>query len=167
MVGRLQNQGIVQDYYATPYDFGPSCCTDPTPLLLAHLKGCIDPTGKLPENRVFISGYVKSPGKGCLSEIFGNIHEKVFISRSPCLEPGDAKLVSVVGNKPSAMTSEEWNMLCSYSFGTIIFPQSRKFDPLPCVIAGEITKYFLITCNNVCIIRRHSPIFPHCSWNRW
>ena len=135
-----------------------SLCVPILPLS-AHLKGCIDPTGKLPENKVFISGFVKSPENGC-GEIFGKVYEKVFISRSPCLEPGDAKLLKVVGNKPKCMTLEEWNQLCSYSFGTIIFPQSREFDPLACVIAGRETNCFFSCFSHYFHIMKIPSVYP-------
>lgn len=101
----------------------------------AHLKGVIDPTGKLPPNKVFITGYVS--GGGNKRELFGKVHKKVFVSRAPALEPGDAKLLSVVGTKPKGMSSDDWSMLSGYGFGMIIFPKSgTKSTPLPCVIAG-------------------------------
>ena len=89
---------------------------------VAHLKGVIDPTGKIPKNKVFVPGYVASNGS---RELFGKVNKTVFLSRSPCLEPSDAKLVSVVGCKPVGMSSSEWDMLCSYNFGTIIFPRPK------------------------------------------
>ncbi|KAL3822159.1 hypothetical protein ACHAXA_011704 [Cyclostephanos tholiformis] len=34
------------------------------------------------------------------------------------------------------MSNDDWDMLCSYRFGTIIFPRSKEGStPLPCVIA--------------------------------
>ena len=103
-------------------------------VIIAHLKGVIDPTGKLPKNQVFISGYTTNVNKERV--LFGKAHSKVFLSRSPCLEPTDAKLLNVVGSKPREMSTDDWNMLCSYGYGTIIFPQSRSV-PLANVIAGK------------------------------
>ena len=100
---------------------------------LAHLKGCVDPTGALPENKVFISGYTTDSNNNRV--LFGEAHAKIFLSRSPCLAPTDAKVVSVVGSKLEEMSEDDWNMLCSYNFGTIIFPQSKI--SLACIIAGE------------------------------
>lgn len=117
----------------------------PNKLRHAHLRGCIDPTGQLPEQKVFITGYVSSDGRR--RELFGKVIKKVFLSRSPCLEPGDAKMVSVVGRKPAGMRDESWDLLCSYDFGTIIFPRSRLYGPLPCVIAdGDLDgdDYFVL-----------------------
>jgi hypothetical protein len=70
--------------------------------------------------------------------LFGSAHPKIFLSRSPCLEPTDAKLVSVVGQKPRDMSVADWSMLCSYGFGTIIFPRARAQSvPLTSIIAGK------------------------------
>jgi hypothetical protein len=104
-------------------------------VVLAHLKGCIDPTGAIPQEKVFISGYTIDSDKN--RAVFGKVYTKVYLSRSPSLEPADAKLVSVIGSKPKEMSEDDWDMLCSYGFGTIIFPRSNEGStPLPCVIAG-------------------------------
>jgi len=100
----------------------------------AHLMGCIDPTGALPEKKVIISGYIT--GSDNSRALFGKVHTKVYLSRSPSLEPTDAKLVSVIGSKPREMSKDDWDMLCTYKFGTIIIPRSKEGSvPLPCVIA--------------------------------
>ncbi len=105
-------------------------------IAVAHLKGCIDPTGCLPPKTVFISGYTADNNNKRV--LFGKVHPKVYLSRSPSLEPTDAKLVSVIGRKPNEMREDDWNMLCSYKFGTIIFPRSKEGStPLPNVIAGK------------------------------
>ena len=101
---------------------------------LGYLTGCIDPTGALPVKKVFITGYTTDSDN--MRALFGKSHPKVYLSRSPSLQPSDAKLVSVVGRKPNKMSKDDWDMLCSYEFGTIIFPLSKGITPLPCVIAG-------------------------------
>ena len=110
------------------------------------MKGSIDPTGALPRKTVFISGYTKDSDNN--RAMFGKVHTKVYLSRSPSLEPTDAKLVSVVGSKPKEMSEDDWDMLCSYGFGTIIFPRSKNGStPLPCVIAGmNIPDYLYCHC---------------------
>ena len=110
---------------------------------LAHLKGCIDPTGALPENQVFICGYTND--KNNRRALFGDAHPKIFLSRSPCLEPTDAKIVSVVGSKPHAMCMNDWDLLCGYKFGTVIFPQSLSI-PLVTIIAGRKCSEFDYCC---------------------
>ena len=102
---------------------------------LGNFKGCSDPTvGGLPANKVFITGYTTDKDNG--RALFGKVHPKVYLSRSPSLQPTDAKLVSVIGRKPNDMSKDDWDKLCSYKFGTIIFPRSMGTTPLPCVIAG-------------------------------
>jgi hypothetical protein len=86
---------------------------------------------------VFIAGYTRDNNNK--RALFGKVHPKVYLSRSPSLEPTDAKLVPVISSKPKEMSGDDWNMLCSYQFGTIIFPQSKdESTPLPNVIAGTI-----------------------------
>ena len=87
----------------------------------------------VPENSVFITGYTSN---GSTRKLFGNVHKTVYVSRSPCLEPGDAKIVHVIGSRPKNMSTGDWELLCSYDFGMIIFPKSRLSAPLPCMIAG-------------------------------
>lgn len=106
---------------------------NPIKLKHGHFKGCVDPTGALPENKVFISGYTTDASNNRVP--FGEAHSRIFLSRSPCLAPTDAKMVSVVGSKPEEMSMDDWNILCSYGFGTIIFPQSLV--SMACIIAGE------------------------------
>ncbi|KAL7447692.1 hypothetical protein ACHAXS_000072, partial [Conticribra weissflogii] len=99
----------------------------------AHLKGLADPTGKIPEGKCFIPGYTNNnDGQRVL---FGKCFPKVYVSRSPCLTPSDAKLLSVIGTKPSTMNADEWDELCSFEFGSIIFGLPEKYAPLPCMIA--------------------------------
>jgi len=114
--------------------YARSATNDPKFLKHAHLMGCIDPTGALPEKKVFISGYIT--GSDNSRALFGKVHTKVYLSRSLSLEPTNAKLVSVIGSKPREMSKDDWDMLCTYKFGTIIFPRSKEGSvPLPCVIA--------------------------------
>jgi len=98
-----------------------------------HLKGLADPTGKIPEGKCFIPGYAKNTNGR--RELFGKCFPKVYVSRSPCLAPSDAKLLSVVGTKPPTMSANEWDELCSFEFGSIIFGHPEKYAPLPCMIA--------------------------------
>jgi len=56
----------------------------------------------------------------------------VFLSRSPALVPSDAKLVEVVNERPSSMTTENWNFLCSLRFGLVVFSAPLgEMTPLP------------------------------------
>ena len=63
---------------------------------------------------------------------------RLFVTRSPCLEPTDGRIVPLVQHKPSAMSDEEWQWLRDKPFGTIIFarPKNRHHAaPLPALIA--------------------------------
>jgi hypothetical protein len=125
LVGYGVKKSVVDEYAQS--------ARNPIKLKHGHFKGCVDPTGALPENKVFISGYTTDASNKRV--LFGEAHSRIFLSRSPCLAPSDAKMVSVVGSKPEEMSMDDWNILCSYDFGTIIFPQSLV--SMTCVIAGE------------------------------
>ena len=90
-------------------------------------QGVADPTGQLPPGKVFISGYVGD--KRGVRRLFGEMHNKVFLSRSPALVPSDAKLLEVVRSKPPQMTSDNWKHLCSLRFGIVVFP--RPLEGMP------------------------------------
>ena len=98
-----------------------------------YLKGLTDPTGKIPEGKCFITGYTESSDKQRV--LFGKCHKQVYVSRSPSVDPSDAKILSVVGSKPKGMSVDEWDELCNYKFGSIIFGNPQKYAPLPCMIA--------------------------------
>jgi hypothetical protein len=90
-----------------------------------HLRGVLDPTGLLPEDTVYLTGITPEGLR------------KVLVTRSPCLEPSDAKVLKVVSSKPSRMPQESWKQLCGYSFGHIIFPVPKASAvPLPTIV-GE------------------------------
>jgi hypothetical protein len=50
---------------------------------------------------------------------------------SPCLEPTDAKILSVLKRKPKHMSAKDWENLCAYSFGTVIFGLPKSSDDVP------------------------------------
>mmetsp|Transcript_10202 Transcript_10202/g.22683 ORF Transcript_10202/g.22683 Transcript_10202/m.22683 type:complete len:1127 (-) Transcript_10202:57-3437(-) len=109
--------------------------TSPDHLKHAHLKGAADPTMKIPEDKIFISGYTtNSNGE---RDLFGNCFNQVYCSRSPAVSPYDAKILSVVAERTEDMSGDEWDLLCSYKWGTVIFgaPRTRLSAPLPCCIA--------------------------------
>lgn len=120
----------------------------------AHLLGVIDPTGMLPSGHIFITGYVGGADEEKEERhVFGAIHNEVFVTRSPCLEPSDAKLLPVVGSKPTDMTMDAWEFLCSLLFGHIIFaaPKDKDDATLPYLVGeGELVDcqvtYMYRTC---------------------
>lgn len=103
-----------------------------------YLNGVCDPTGHLPEGSIFITGYCKNERGN--RKHFSQVHEKMLVTRSPCLEPTDAKLLPVVGNKPIHMPQDEWNWLLDLPFGVIIFARARPENrencaPTPMMVA--------------------------------
>ena len=98
-------------------------------------QGGADPTDQLPPGTIFIPGYVGNMHGA--RELFGARYPRIFLSRSPALVPSDAKLLEVVHKKPSSMTKENWNFLCSFRFGTVVFSAPLNgMPPLPCQV-GE------------------------------
>ena len=83
------------------------------------LRGVVDPTSLLPEGHIFIPGF-KDDGTG-KRELFTKDLRKIFVTRSPCVEPTDAKMWPVVNIKPKRMPAETWEWLCGFKFGHIIF----------------------------------------------
>jgi RNA dependent RNA polymerase len=87
----------------------------------AFCVGVCDPTNSLPEGTVFVTGM----GVG------RNSVKKVYMTRCPCTEVGDGKLVERVHEKPLTMETEYWNFLKSLHFGVVIFANPQKENGLP------------------------------------
>ncbi|KAL7550661.1 hypothetical protein ACHAWF_013880 [Thalassiosira exigua] len=101
--------------------------SSPERLCHAHVVGVADPTNKLPPNTVFISGTMAAEFE--LNEL--------FVSRSPCMEVGDGRMVSVVRTRPDGMDEDKWEWLQGLAFGAIIFANPKRGQrPLPELIAG-------------------------------
>jgi len=87
----------------------------------AHLWGVCDCTNDgLPEGSVFITGF----------GIGRNAKREVFVTRFPCTEKADAKILQIVTTKPPDMTDEDWNFICSMQFGLIMFASPRDPDAM-------------------------------------
>jgi hypothetical protein len=98
---------------------------DPDKLCHTHLIGMADPTNKLPSNTVFVTG------------MSGVEVDEIFVTRSPCMEAEDGRVIKVVRTKPDDMESAEWEFLQSLSFGALIFGNPRPGDrAMPELIAG-------------------------------
>jgi len=104
----------------------------------AFLRGVIDPTDKI------LSGYVFLTGMDHCEEI----QDKVFITRSPCLKPDDARMVRVMRTKPHKMSFKDWQWLKSIPFGSIIFGLPEKgMKSLPEYIAdGDLDGDRYLVC---------------------
>jgi hypothetical protein len=98
---------------------------DPDKLCHTHLIGMADPTNKLPSNTVFVTG------------MSGVEVDEIFVTRSPCMEAEDGRVIEVVKTKPDDMESAEWEFLQSLTFGALIFGNPRPGDrAMPELIAG-------------------------------
>ena len=83
------------------------------------LVGVADPTLSLPTDSVFVPG---------LNPMDCH-HNKIFVTRYPCLTYDDAKLVTLVTcHKPREMTDDKWNFLQSLPFGFIVFGKSSHSE---------------------------------------
>jgi hypothetical protein len=80
----------------------------------AWVAGVADPTGSLPPDHILI------PGMG------NSQPAQLFVTRSPCLQHENARLLKTVNRKPAAMSQEHWHELESLPFGTIIFSNPRE-----------------------------------------
>lgn len=109
------------------------CLTFIENLKHSSLVGVADPTGKLPQGTIFLPGYTSDVTNRRV--LFGECHNEVFITRAPCMEGEDGKLLKVVGTKPHEMSISEWDFLCGYPFGQVVFSKvDAKFKPLPTVV---------------------------------
>ena len=108
--------------------YSQSLTEDAHNLCHTHLVGVADPTDALPANTVFVTG-VK---EGDLDV------EELFITRSPCLEPEDGRMIEIITSKPDSMSQAQWDWLQTLHFGALVFanPESGQ-RPLPELIAGE------------------------------
>ena len=111
LVGCGVPEGAISDYNTKSVHFET--------LGHASLTGVCDSTkGCLPEGTVFITGF----------GIGGRRQRKVFVTRSPCTEVGDAMILPVITTKPEQMSDEDWEHLCSLSFGAIMFSSPGQND---------------------------------------
>lgn len=108
-----------------------------TGLKHAYVRGVADPTGKIPQGYIYLTGIARK-------EILG---ETIFITRSPCIKCSDARRLPVIRQRPASMTEDEWTFLESLHFGAVIFGFPNKgFKSLPEMIAsGDLDgdRYFV------------------------
>jgi hypothetical protein len=111
----------------------------------AWIVGVADPTGGIPEGHVFVTGFHDNhPGQ-------------VFITRSPCLEASDAKLLPLLLEKPSSMTQFQWDWMRKLPFGAVIFgnPIKESEPTLPETIAdGDLDGDLYLICWSKNIVSR-------------
>ncbi|KAL7486177.1 hypothetical protein ACHAW6_011774 [Cyclotella cf. meneghiniana] len=117
-----------------------------------HLVGVADPTGKLPPNTVFVTGVKR-----------GDFDvEKIFVTRPPCLEPEDGRLIELITTRPHCMPQNDWDWLNGLYFGALVFANPIEGQrPLPELIAdGDLDGdlYFVCWDKKILSTIRHVPI---------
>jgi hypothetical protein len=107
-------------------------------------------TDSLPRGHIFIAGFGKEMNK----------HKKVFVTRSPAVEPSDGHLLPVVNKKPAKMFKADWELLLSIPFGILLFGNPRGDEaPLPERIAGgDLDGDLYLVCWNEEIISHIRPV---------
>ena len=79
----------------------------------ASLVGVADPTDSIPQGHVFLTGFKSTSAPS-----------KVFLTRSPCAEAADGKIVPVF-NESQILFSEDYQSLSKLPFGFVVFPLGK------------------------------------------
>jgi hypothetical protein len=110
----------------------------------AWVVGVADPTGSIPTGHVFVTGM-----KGQAALI-----KNLFVTRSPCTKPDDGRILPQLVQRPSGMTTQDWDWLKNLHFGAIIFAAPEKgMRPLPERIAsGDLDGDLYFVCWNEAIL---------------
>lgn len=123
---------------------------NPEKLCHTHLVGMADPTNNLPPNSIFVTG------------MNGFELDELFVTRSPCMEAKDGRVIKVVRTKPDEMANDDWDFLQSLTFGALIFGDPRPgHRSLPELIAGgdlDGDLYFVFWDEAILSEIRHIPI---------
>ena len=123
---------------------------NPEKLCHTHLVGMADPTNNLPPNSIFVTG------------MNGFELDELFVTRSPCMEAKDGRVIKVVRTKPDEMANDDWDFLQSLTFGALIFGDPRPgHRSLPEIIAGgdlDGDLYFVFWDEAILSEIRHIPI---------
>jgi hypothetical protein len=131
-------------------EYSRSYKSDVENLCHTHVVGVADPTRSLPPNTVFLTGV----RDGDISV------DKIFVTRSPCLEPEDGRLISVITTKPDGMSQVDWDWLSNFTFGAIIFANPSAGErPLPEIIAdGDLDGDLYFVCWDKALMSKIKPI---------
>ena len=94
----------------------------------------------LPAGHIFVTGLQPTLVQA------GGPHE-VFITRSPCIKPGDGRMLPVVTEQPAAMDDRTWRWLLALPFGAVVFSSQGDGAPLPASIAqGDLDGDLYFIC---------------------
>lgn len=110
----------------------------------AYCIGVCDSTGCLPEGTIFLSGVgVGGPSR------------EIFISRNPCTEIYDGKIIRIITEQPANMLDEDWELLVTMQFGVVVFasPADINAENMPEQIAqGDLDGDWYFVCWNLEIL---------------
>jgi transcription antitermination factor NusG len=104
----------------------------------SFVVGLSDPTSILPAGSIFIPGLHKA-----------NLSlQEIFVTRSPCVEPRDGRMLRLVTSKPESMPIDTWEWLHTLHFGSIIFANPKPGTvSLPAQIAaGDLDGDLYFVC---------------------
>ena len=141
MITRIWNSLGVPDSICEKYTSTFFC---PGYLNHAFAVGLADPTFQLPSGSCFMTG---------LHHMEPSL-TSIFVTRSPCIEPSDGRIVPLISHKPDSMSQENWDWLLTLPFGAIIFANSKPNEILlPEVIAsGDLDGDLYFVCWNQAIL---------------
>jgi hypothetical protein len=111
--------------------------------------GLADPTNALPSRHIFVTG---------VHNHVETFPDEVFITRSPCVRPEDARLLPVVHAQPAGMSDEHWEWMLSLPFGGVMFSTQGEGVPLPMICAaGDLDGDLYFLCWDESILSHITP----------
>mmetsp|Transcript_75529 Transcript_75529/g.179418 ORF Transcript_75529/g.179418 Transcript_75529/m.179418 type:complete len:766 (-) Transcript_75529:25-2322(-) len=116
----------------------------------AWVVGVADPTSKLPDGHLFISGLPESE----VLDVDGK--KQIFITRSPCLHSSDGQRLPLLTSRPASMSEEEWSALMSRPFGEVLFPCRGRALP-EAIASGDIDGDLYWICWDKHMVSRVEP----------
>ena len=108
-----------------------------------YVVGCSDPTHAIPHDCMFVTGCRQGvdAGGGFITKMF-------FVTRSPCIDPEDGRVLEQLTCRPAGMSPQDWDWLLSLPFGAILFPDAPAgMKPMPTLIAnGDLDGDLYFVC---------------------
>eukprot|EP00977_Amphora_coffeiformis_P027714 scaffold34636_cov171-Amphora_coffeaeformis.AAC.1 len=110
---------------------------EPEDLRHTWVVGMADPTGSLSPGHIFVPGF-----KGTVEL------DKIFITRSPCREPDDGRMLPMISKRPTGMSQEHWEELNDLPFGSVVFanPKPGMKSLPPFVANGDLDGDLYFIC---------------------
>ena len=106
----------------------------------SYSVGVADPTGCIPEGKIFVTGLKLKDSQQI---------NRIFITRSPCVNPEDGRMLPLLTKKPNEMPYSAWRWLNKLPFGAVIFPLCKKVGEksLPeTIAAGDLDGDLYLLC---------------------